>query len=122
MAYFPQPHCSLRAPRVRLANPPRIVFLVENTRIDGTLQRLSLTGGSARVAQACTAGDLAELKINTPSGRMEALVEMLAHSEIGEEQAFRFVAMGDLDQEMLLNTVSRMRSMGYAEGSPGAGF
>ena len=122
MAYFPQPHYTVRAPRVRLSKPPKVLFVVENTRIEGILQKLSLTGGAARLRHDCNAGALAELKINTAAGHLEALVEMLPAPEIGDEHPFRFVAMGDADQQLLASTVTRLQKMGYAEGVAHAGF
>jgi hypothetical protein len=107
---------------VRLSKPPRILFLVDNVRIDGTLQRLSVTGGSARINRTCTPGALAEIKINTASGSVEGLVEMLAPLELGDEQPFRFVALGDFDHELLASTITRLRQMGLADGVASSGF
>ena len=122
MAYFPQPHYTLRAPRVRLAKAPKILFVVENTRVDGTLQKLSLTGGSARLSRGCTPGVLAEVKINTATGHLEALVELLPCDDIAGEQPFRFVAMGDSDQELLHTTITKLRQQGFADGAASNGF
>lgn len=120
MAYFPQPHYTLRAPRVRLAKSPKIMFVIENRRLEGVLQKLSLTGGSARVSRDCKPGELAELKINTANGHLEALVELLPRTE--DEQPFRFVAMGDSDQELLAATVTKLRQSGYSDGVAAASF
>lgn len=122
MAYFPQPHYTLRSPRVRISKAPKVVFTLDNVRIDGVLRKLSLTGGLATLSRACSSGALAEVKINTASGHLEALVELLPRLEVGGLQPFRFVAMGDSDQELLSNTVNRLRRTGHAEGPTVNGF
>ena len=122
MAYFPQPHYTLRSPRVRISKAHKVVFTLDNTRIDGVLRKLSLTGGLATLSRTCSSGALAEVKINTASGHLEALVELLPRLEIGDMQPFRFVAMGDSDQELLTSTVNRLRRTGHADGQNVAGF
>jgi hypothetical protein len=122
MAYFPQPHYTLRAPRVRLSKAPKVVFVIDNVRLDGALQKLSLTGGSVQLRRQCSAGALGELKINTAEGHLEALVELLPRAKFTYEQPFRFVAMSDSDQQLLSATIERLRSMGLADGRAAAGF
>jgi hypothetical protein len=100
-----------------MSEPPRILFTLEGASVRGVLQKLSMTGGCARMSRQCVPGTLAELKINTAVGRLEALVEMLPPEQIANEQPFRFVAMDDSDQQLLTSTVTRLRKMGYAEGT-----
>lgn len=122
MAYFPQPHYTLRSPRVRISKAPKVVFTLDNTRVEGVLRKLSLTGGLATLARTCSEGALAEVRINTATGHLEALVELLPHLETGGMQPFRFVAMGDSDQELLTSTVNRLRRTGHDDGPTVAGF
>lgn len=118
MAHFPQPHRNLRAPRVRVPQSFPVVFTADNVRINGALQKLSLTGGAARLSQKCSPGVLAEIKLKTTSGMVEGLVEILsATSDTGPSQPFRFVALGEEDHERLSNAISRLRREGNGESA-----
>jgi len=123
MAHFPQPQRNVRAPRVRVPEAEPVVFMAENSRIPALLQNLSTTGGSARLSRQFSPGALAELQMHTPSGPIHALVEILDTATApGAGQPFRFVALGDEDQERLWKAVAKLQRRGYSESAFGARF
>ena len=116
MAHFPQPQRNVRAPRVRIPDQAQVVFVAENRQIPAVLNKLSSTGGTACLARKCPVGLLAELRLNTTSGSVQALVEILDRPDpIVKEQPFRFVAMSDEDQQLLNSTLARLRRQGFGE-------
>src|SRR5437667_23844 len=76
MAYFPQTDRRIRSPRVRVPQGPKVLFLVDNDPIEGVLHKLSLTGGAVQMARECAPGVLAEIRLHTSSGTVQAVVEM----------------------------------------------
>ena len=123
MAHFPQPQRNVRAPRVRVPEAEPVVFMAENNRVPGLLQNLSTTGGSARVSRSFAPGALAELQMQTTSGPVHALVEILESATApGAGQPFRFVALGDEDHERLWKAVAKLQRRGYSESAFGARF
>ena len=123
MAHFPQPQRNVRAPRVRVPEAEPVVFMAENSRIPAMLQNLSTTGGSAKLARRFSPGELAELQMQTASGPVHALVEILDTAPApGAGQPFRFVALGDEDHERLWKAVAKLQRRGYSESAFGARF
>jgi len=123
MAHFPQPQRNVRAPRVRVPDNAQVVFISENYKIPAVLNKLSSTGGTARLARKCPEGALAEIRLNTRSGSVQALVEILSSPDpVLHEQPFRFVAMGDEDRQMLQSALAHLRAQGYGEGTVTVGF
>ena len=81
----------------------------------GTLVLLSATGGLALLPGSLDAGQIAELQIQSESGLITAIVELLPPA-IGASaimRPFRFVALGDEDQERLASLVTKRRDKGY---------
>lgn len=115
MAYFPQPG-SGRAPRVRVADSQAVRLSLEGKRIPGVLLTLSITGGLAQFDNALHADGLAELQIRSKSGPITALVELLrpVKGYPATTRPFRFIALGDEDQERLASAIKRMQQQGHS--------
>ena len=116
MTYFPQSEGKNRAPRVRVPDEEPVSFLADGARMEGFLQKLSLTGGFARMARPCDAGVLAEIRITTINGPVAALVEILPPPRHEPGQPFRFVALSSSAHARLSSVLEEvMRKQGYAE-------
>jgi len=117
MAYFPQPG-SARAPRVRVADGQSVRLALEGKKLSGVLLTLSSTGGLAQFEKAVHEGTLAELQIRSKTGPITALVEMLSPVKgyPVTTRPFRFVALGDEDQERLASAIERMQQQGNGVG------
>src|SRR4051794_10433963 len=115
MAYFPRPHSSERAPRVRVAGDEPVRLTLEGKKIPGTLLVISATGGLAQFQDTVQAASLAELQIRSKSGPITALVEMLqpAKGYPVTMRPFRFIALGDEEQQRLASVIKRMQDQGY---------
>jgi hypothetical protein len=115
MAYFPQPDPRVRAPRVRLPDKGKVKFSLDGNLIPGVLHMLSATGGVAQFPGAVRAGELAELQIECNSGVIIALVEVLSplKGSAASMRPFRFVALGDEDQQRLSTVITRMQDKGH---------
>jgi hypothetical protein len=76
---------------------------------------LSATGGVAQLPGTVQAGDLAELQIESKSGLIVALVEVLSplKGSAATMRPFRFVALGDDDQQRLATAITHMRDKGH---------
>jgi hypothetical protein len=80
------------------------VKLGDGQRAKGRLQVISATGGLLQLANAVAEGDFVEVAFQTQSGNISGMAEMLnpLRSVPGSVfQAFRFVALGDDDQQHL---------------------
>jgi PilZ domain len=116
MAYFPQTDRRVRSPRVRVPQGPKVLFILDNEPIEGVLHKLSLTGGAVEVARECAPGAIAEIRLHTSSGTVQAVVEMLTKNDAkAQEQPFRFVALGDDDQKLLVRAIKNLRKQGFGE-------
>jgi hypothetical protein len=115
MAHFPQPHPSVRAPRVRVPNNESVNFSVEGRRIPAVLHEVSATGGLVQLDVTVAAGSLVELKMQSKSGPITGLVELLPVRKrlSGKMQPFRFVALDEQDHERLASVLREMIALGY---------
>jgi hypothetical protein len=116
MAHFPRLNGSERAPRVRVANNLAIRLSLEGKQMPGVLLVISATGGLAQFQDAVHAGSLAELQIWSKSGPITALVELLKPVKGSPltMRPFRFIALGDEDQERLNSAIRRMQGQGQS--------
>ena len=113
MAQFPQSPTRKRSPRVRVPNDELVRFNIEGRVIPGVLHRLSLTGGLAEFPAAVSAGNIAEVQLNTTLGPVSGLVEFLRQQKLGPStHPFRFIALGDGDYKRLNATLVLMRRLG----------
>ena len=115
MAHFPQPHASVRAPRVRVPNSESVSFSVDGKRVPAVLHEISITGGLAQFSGPVRAGTLAELHMRSKSGPISGLVEMLRPDTRASRkmQPFRFVALDEKDHERLSSVLRQMIAQGH---------
>jgi hypothetical protein len=120
-----KPRQRTRPPRIRVPNSERALFVVDDSKFVGVIQRLSLTGGSAILAKGpIPQGTLAKMGLNTVFGQVTAQIEFLQMGADGIPlaQAFRFVAMSDISSERFTAAVRQMESAGFSDftatGSP----
>ncbi len=115
MAHFPQPHPSVRAPRVRVPNSESVNFSLDGKRVPATLHEISITGGLAQFSGVLREGTFAELQMTSKAGPITGLVELLrpAKRASGKMQPFRFVALDEKDHERLASVLRQMVAQGY---------
>ena len=104
MTYFPQPHPSRRAPRVRVNGSIQVLVMLEDgQRTKAKLQTVSTTGGMLRLNRALGQGDFVEVAFPTQIGSVRGMAEMLTAlpATEGALQPFRFIAMGDDEHRAL---------------------
>lgn len=102
-----------RSPRFSVPNNEQVLVSIGNEQFRGTLQLLSLTGGSVRLDKRFDSGTLGDIGISTISGNVTAAIELLQMAA-GRGQAFRFLAMGPVAKKRLTDTLSKMRGQGLA--------
>jgi len=107
-----------RPPRIRVPNQERAVFTVDHQKFLGTIQRLSVTGGSVVLAKGFlperTPG---EMTLGTVFGKVNAQIEFLQAGADGVPlaQAFRFVAMDDVSAKRFSAAAEKMQNAGFAD-------
>jgi hypothetical protein len=107
-----------RPPRIRVPNQERAIFIVEDQKFLGTIQRLSTTGGSVLLAKGPfperTSGEMA---LGTVFGKVSAHIEFLQTGADGvpQAQAFRFIAMDDVSTQRFTAAAEKMQSAGFAD-------
>jgi hypothetical protein len=107
-----------RPPRIRVPNQERAIFIVDEQKFLGTIQRLSATGGSVLLAKGPfperTSGEMA---LGTVFGKVSAHIEFLQTGADGvaEAQAFRFIAMDDVSTQRFTAAAEKMQSAGFAD-------
>ncbi len=107
MPYFPKPHPSQRAPRLRVCELTHVVFVYgQGMQIRGRLYDISRTGGSAEMEVPLPPSTLVHLSVRTPSGNIEAIAEMLS-AVTAKRQPFRFIALDEPDRDKLHRLVTR---------------
>ena len=99
-----------RSPRVRVPSNEPVNFVVDGKPVAGQLQKISITGGLAVLAQPVKPGSFADIELQTAVGKVKAAVEFLQRQE--SAYAFRFVVLDGKDQKRLDTTLSLMRKQG----------
>jgi hypothetical protein len=102
-----------RSPRFSVPNKEQVIVSVGAEKFKGTLDLLSLTGGTIRLDKRVAAGLLGEITITTISGNFSAAIEFLQMAN-GRAQAFRYVAMGPVARKRLEDALTKMRGQGLA--------
>jgi hypothetical protein len=109
MTHFPQTHPQNRAQRVQFGSTVPVVIKLDDGRsARAKLQTISETGGMLRLAGALEQGNLVEVTIETASGAVKAMAEILQptrKSKDGILQPFRFIALEDKDHLTLRNAL-----------------
>jgi len=111
MAHFPNPHNTVRAPRVRVTGGKPIKFSLGNKHVPAVLEILSVTGGRVSMPKGLRPGTLAEAYMATSAGPFSGVVELLGMRPEGKTvaQAFRFLALSDNDYSRLTDTLGFFR-------------
>jgi hypothetical protein len=104
-------HKRVRSPRFLVPNNEQAVLVVGAQYLKGTLNLLSLTGGTVRLQRRFTHGTLADIAISTASGTFSAGIELLDRAS-ENAQAFRFIAMGPAARGRLVDSLTKMRAQG----------
>jgi hypothetical protein len=109
MTHFPQTHPQHRAQRVQFDSTIGVVVkLTDGRSARAKLQTISETGGMLRLPGALEQGNLVEVTIETESGDVKAMAEILQptrKSKDGILQPFRFIALEDNDHRTLRNAL-----------------
>jgi hypothetical protein len=109
MTHFPQTHPQNRAQRVQFGSTiPVLIKLNDGRSARAKLQTISETGGMLRLAGALEQGNLVEVTIETASGNVKGMAEILEptrKSKDGILQPFRFIALEDNDHRTLRNAL-----------------
>ena len=109
---------STRAPRIRVPNKEKALFIVDTEKLVGVIQRLSLTGGSVILAKGCVPhGTMGQIGLNTVFGKVSAHIEFLHEGAEGIRlaQAFRFVSMSDISSQRFAAAVEQMQNAGFSD-------
>jgi hypothetical protein len=109
MTHFPQTHPQHRAQRVQFGDSiPVVIKLNDGRSARAKLQSISETGGMLRLAGALEQGNLVEVAIQTESGAVKGMAEILQPTRKSKNeimQPFRFIALEDDDQRVLRNVL-----------------
>ncbi len=113
MPRTPQKPRKPRPPRIRVPNQQKAIFTVDDKKLLGVVQRLSLTGGSALLVKGpIPEGALGEIVFGTIFGKVEAQVQFLQMGADGVPlaQAFSFLTMGAVSSERFKRALQEMQS------------
>ncbi len=103
----------VRSPRFSVPNDEAVLVTVGEEKLAGTLHLLSLTGGAVRLHKRVAPGTLADLQINTVTGKFAGAIEFLQAAS-GKPQGFRFIAMSVVARQRLEDALKKMRGQGLA--------
>lgn len=107
-----------RAPRIRVPNNERALFVIDDHKFVGVIQRLSLTGGSAVLSKGpISHGSMGAMTLNTVFGKVTAQIEFLQTGADGVPlaQAFRFLAMDDASSRRFAAAAKQMEEEGFSD-------
>lgn len=107
-----------RPPRIKVPNNERALFTVEDEKVVGVIQRLSLTGGSAILSKGpIPVGTPSQMDLNTVFGRVRARIEFLQCGADGTPwaQAFRLVSMDPVSERRYADAAKQMESAGFSD-------
>jgi len=107
-----------RAPRIRVPNNERALFVVDEQKFVGVIQRLSLTGGSAVLSKGpIHHGTMGTIALSTVFGKVSAQIEFLQTGADGIPlaQAFRFLAMDDASSQRFAAAAKQMEEEGFSD-------
>jgi hypothetical protein len=107
-----------RPPRIRVPHQQKAIFTVDNEKLVGVVQRLSLTGGSALLAKGpIPEGTFGEMLFATVFGKVNAHIEFLHRDADGVPlaQAFTFVTMGAASNHRLRQALQEMNTSEFSD-------
>jgi len=106
-----------RPPRIRVPDQQRAIFTVDNQKLLGVVQRLSLTGGSALLVKGpIPEGTLGEMVFGTVLGKVNAHIEFLHGNADGVPlaQAFAFLTMDAVSSQRFQRALEEMHTSDLA--------
>jgi len=106
-----------RPPRIRVPHQQKAIFSVDNQKLIGVLQRLSLTGGAALLVKGpIPEGTLGEIVFGTAFGKVNAHIKFLYGGVDGVPlaQAFAFLAMNDRSSQRFKKALEEMHAPALA--------
>lgn len=107
-----------RPPRIRVPYQQKAIFTVDNQKLVGVVQRLSLTGGSALLMKGPIAeGTLGEIVFATVFGKVNAHIEFLHVGADGVplSQAFAFITMDAVSSQRLKQALEEMNTSDFSD-------
>ena len=107
-----------RPPRIRVPNQQKAIFTVDNQKIVGVVQRLSLTGGSALLMKGpIPKGTLGKMLFATVFGKVNAHIEFLHRGADGVPlaQAFTFITMDGASSQRLHKALQEMNTSDFSD-------
>ena len=102
-----------RPPRIRVPHQQKAIFTVDNQKLIGVLQRLSLTGGTALLVKGpIPEGTLGEIVFGTVFGKVNAQIKFLYGGVDGLPlaQAFSFLAMNARSSQRFKRALEEMHA------------
>ena len=102
-----------RPVRFKVPNNEKVVLTIGSEHSAATLCVLSLTGGALR-GRRMEPGTFADVRMNTLSGNMTAVIELLAVRHDGV-QAFRFVQIDAANKRRLQASLDSMQAQGLGD-------
>ena len=100
-----------RPPRIRVPHQQKAIFTVDNHKVVGVVQRLSLTGGSALLVKGpIPEGTLGQMVFGTVFGKVNAHIEFLHTGADGVPlaQAFAFLTMDEISSQRFKTALEEM--------------
>ena len=100
-----------RPPRIRVPHQQKAIFTVDNHKLVGVVQRLSLTGGSALLVKGpIPEGTLGQMVFGTVFGKVNAHIEFLHTGADGVPlaQAFAFLTMDEISSQRFKTALEQM--------------
>lgn len=107
-----------RPPRIRVPRQQKAIFIIDNTKLLGVIQRLSLTGGSVLLTKGpIPQGTLGEMRFATAFGNVKAHIEFLHPGADGVPlaQAFAFIAMEVRSSQRLAKALEEMNTSEFSD-------
>ncbi|HZQ69516.1 MAG TPA: hypothetical protein VFA68_13425 [Terriglobales bacterium] len=101
-----------------MPNNERALFVVDEKKLIGVVQRLSLTGGSAVLVKGpIPEGTVGEMILNTVFGKVEAQIEFIHMGADGKPhaQAFRFLEMDAVSEKRFAAAAKQMQQAGFSD-------
>ncbi|HEY3929073.1 MAG TPA: PilZ domain-containing protein [Candidatus Koribacter sp.] len=109
-----KPSARNRPSRYRVPNDEKVLLTVGSERFAGTLSVLSLTGGTMRVPKRPAPGTFADIKLNTVTGTITAVIEMMTVRG-DSSQAFRFIQIDPASKKKLQQALETMEDHGLGD-------
>lgn len=107
-----------RPPRIRVPQQQKAIFTVENQKLVGLVQRLSLTGGSVLLVKGpIPEGTFGGMVFGTVFGKVHAHIEFLHRGADGVPlaQAFTFITMDTVSSQRFKKALAEMNTSEFSD-------